>query len=142
MISVQTAHSDRELNDVFRIRRTVFVDEQGVSEEEEYDEHDPAASHILVSYNGAPAGTGRVRLIGDTAKLERICVLREYRKHGIGAAVTTALEAEGQRQGAVKAKLHGQTQAAPFYAKLGYETVSDVFHEAGIPHVVMTKTLK
>ncbi|WP_164744481.1 GNAT family N-acetyltransferase [Paenibacillus xylaniclasticus] len=140
-MNAQHVRTDKELEDVFRIRRTVFVDEQGVSEDEEYDEHDSTASHILVKYNGDPVGTGRVRLVNDTAKLERICVLAEYRKHGIGAAVTKALEEEGKRLGAIQAKLHGQTQAAPFYAKQGYEIVSDVFEEAGIPHVVMTKRL-
>lgn len=141
MIDVKPARTEDELKDVFHIRKTVFVDEQGVSEEEEYDEHENTATHVLVTYNGKPAGTGRVRLLDDTAKLERICVLPDYRKFGVGSAITTALEQEGAKLGAVKAKLHGQTQAQPFYTRLGYETVSDVFNEAGIPHVVMTKKL-
>ncbi|PWV90573.1 putative GNAT family N-acyltransferase [Paenibacillus cellulosilyticus] len=141
MIEVNRVQSDQELNEVYSIRKKVFVDEQGVSEEEEYDEHEQSAAHVLATYNGQPAGAGRVRLLDNVAKLERICVLPEYRKFGVGAAVTTALEVEGKRLGAQKAKLHGQTQAAPFYTKLGYETVSDIFHEAGIPHVVMTKKL-
>lgn len=141
MIEVNRAQSEQDLNEIYSIRKKVFVDEQGVSEEEEYDEHEQTAAHVLATYKGQPAGAGRVRMVDNVAKLERICVLPEFRKYGVGGAVTTALELEGKRLGAEKAKLHGQTQAAPFYTKLGYETVSDIFHEAGIPHVVMTKKL-
>ncbi|MWC26967.1 GNAT family N-acetyltransferase [Paenibacillus sp. MMS18-CY102] len=141
MVEVKLAASEAALQDVYQIRKKVFVDEQGVSEQEEYDEHETAASHVLAYYEGKPAGTGRVRLLDGIAKLERICVLPEYRKYGVGAAITTALEQQGKQLGASKAKLHGQTHAEPFYAKLGYETVSDIFLEADIPHVVMTKKL-
>ncbi|EFM10208.1 GCN5-related N-acetyltransferase [Paenibacillus curdlanolyticus YK9] len=141
MVQIKLAASEAELEDVYRIRKKVFVDEQGVSEQEEYDEHETTASHVLAYYEGTPAGTGRIRLLDGIAKLERICVLPEYRKYGVGAAITSALEQQGKQLGAAKAKLHGQTHAERFYAKLGYETVSDVFLEADIPHVIMTKKL-
>ncbi|MCQ6557708.1 GNAT family N-acetyltransferase [Paenibacillus mendelii] len=135
------ATSEQELKSVYDIRRTVFVQEQGVSEEEEYDEYEEASAHVLVYYEGKPVGTGRIRVLDSKAKLERICVLPEYRNYGFGREVMAALEEVARSKGLSQAKLHAQTQAQDFYTKLGYEQVSDLFLEADIPHVAMVKPL-
>lgn len=134
---------EQGMQDAFDIRRKVFIVEQGVSEEEEMDEHDAHAEHVLV-YNGddeKPAGTGRMRVVDGIAKMERICVLPSHRGLGLGQTVMEALEAAARNKGLSKAKLHSQTHAEQFYSKLGYETVSGIFHEADIPHVAMVKKL-
>lgn len=133
-----------ELEDAFRIRKEVFVEEQGVPLQDEfdgYDEPDAPARHILVYYEGHPAATGRLRWIGDTAKLERICVRATMRKFGLGSVVVKGLEKIAQEEGFHKAKLHAQTQAQKFYSKLGYVQVSEEFIEDGIPHIVMERKL-
>lgn len=135
------AKTKEQLDEIYRIRHIVFVDEQGVDAEREFDEHEEAAVHLLIKHEGVPAGAGRLREVDGVAKLERICVLEPYRNHGVGRAVMQALEALAKERGLTKAKLHAQTQAEPFYRKLGYETVSDIFLEEGIPHVVMVKRL-
>ena len=135
------ATSEQELKSVYDIRRAVFVQEQGVSEEEEYDEYEKASDHVLVYYDGKPVGTGRIRVFDSKAKLERICVLAEYRKYGLGREVMASLEEVARNKGLAHAKLHAQTQAQEFYAKLGYKQVSEEFMEADIPHVAMVKTL-
>lgn len=140
-MNTKQATTKDELEAVYRIRKIVFVNEQGVSEEEEYDEHEEKAEHVLVYHEGQPVGTGRVRVVEDMAKLERICILPEYRKLGLGRHIMDALERLAQAKGLKKAKLHGQTQAEPFYEKLGYKRVSDIFMEADIPHVAMVKAL-
>lgn len=133
-----------ELEQALHIRRKVFVEEQGVPLEDEYDEFDKLdgkCDHILVYYNGEPVGTGRVRSVEGYGKLERICILQEYRKFGLGKVIIAKLEELAADRKDIKVKLHGQTHAEGFYQKLGYETSSDVFMEDGIPHVLMTKSI-
>lgn len=138
--------SGGELELAFQIRKEVFVREQGVAEEAEIDEYDVLdgrTSHVLVYYDDKPVGTGRVRIDKETktAKLQRICVRAAYRKYGVGKVIMDKLEQIAARDGAAKAKLHGQTEAEGFYIRLGYERASEVFMEEGIPHVLMVKNL-
>lgn len=138
--------NQEQLELAFDIRKEVFVREQGVAEEveiDEFDQLDGRTSHVLVYYDGKPVGTGRVRIDEEskTAKLQRICVRADYRKYGIGKVIMDKLEQLAKRDGAAKAKLHGQTEAEGFYLKLGYRTASEVFMEEGIPHVLMVKDL-
>ncbi|WP_397327965.1 GNAT family N-acetyltransferase [Paenibacillus arenilitoris] len=141
MIDVIKVTTDEQLEDAFRVRKTVFVKEQGVAEEVELDEYDDVADHVVAYVGGEPVGTGRVRIVDDVAKLERICVLASHRKHSLGKTIMKELEAIAAGKGVAKAKLHGQVQAAPFYEKLGYEIASTVFMEENIPHVKMVKDL-
>lgn len=135
---------EEDLKIVFSIRKEVFVEEQGVPLEDEFDEHDTLdgqCKHILVYYNQQPVGTGRIRTVDDFGKLERICILKPYRKFGLGKVIISELEEIAKEIGLSQVKLHGQTQAEGFYKKLGYRTVSDVFMEDGIPHILMMKEL-
>ncbi|AZV43379.1 GNAT family N-acetyltransferase [Peribacillus asahii] len=135
---------DEDLRKAFHIRKEVFVKEQGVLLEDEFDEFDQLngqCEHILVYYEEQPVGTGRVRWVDEFGKLERICILEHYRKFGLGKVIITALEEIAQERGTTQVKLHGQTQAQGFYKKLGYQTSSSVFIEDGIPHLLMTKEL-
>ncbi|HZW69142.1 MAG TPA: GNAT family N-acetyltransferase [Pseudogracilibacillus sp.] len=136
--------SEEELKTAFAIRNKVFIQEQEVPTEEEYDEFDTLdgpCKHVLVYYNNEAVGTGRIRWIEDIGKLERICVLEPFRSFGLGKAIITALEKIAIEKEVVNVKLHSQTQVEAFYTKLGYHTSSDVFMEASIPHVLMTKRL-
>ena len=126
------------------IRKEVFVKEQNVPLKHEFDEFDTLnehSEHILVYYNEKPVGTGRVRWIDDKGKLERICILKPYRKFGLGKVIVKTLEEITVEKGLSQVKLHGQTHAEDFYRKLGYQTSSSMFMEDGIPHVLMTKEL-
>lgn len=136
--------SDEDLKKAFQIRKAIFVEEQGVPLEDEFDEFDilsERSEHILVYYNEQPVGTGRIRWVDGFGKLERICILEPYRKFGLGKVIIKTLEEIAEEKGASKVKLHGQTQAEGFYKKLGYQTSSSVFIEDGIPHILMTKEL-
>jgi len=133
-----------DLEKVFDIRKKVFIKEQGVDVDDEFDKYDTLASnseHILVYYQNKAVGTGRLKIIDDTAKLERICVLKEYREYGLGKSIVKKLEEIAKNKGAKKAKLHGQTQARKFYEKSGYNKSSEEFMEDGIPHYLMIKKL-
>lgn len=136
---------DAELKIAFSIREEVFVKEQGVPLADEFDEFDSLdaqCEHVLVYYHKEPVGTGRIRMVDGVGKLERICILEPYRKFGLGKVIIYALEEIAIEQEVTKVKLHGQTQAEGFYKKLGYQTSSSEFMEDGIPHILMTKTLK
>lgn len=133
-----------DLETAFHIRKEVFVKEQGVPLEDEFDTFDrigEECKHILVYYNELSVGTGRIRFVDGIGKLERICILKDYRKYGLGKVIIQALEEIARNKEANKVKLHGQTHAEGFYKKLGYQTSSDVFMEDGIPHILMTKEL-
>ena len=142
MMTYQLITSNEDLETVFSIRKEVFVKEQGVPLSDEFDQFDHLDStckHILVFYNGQPVGTGRLRIVEEYGKLERICVLQEFRQFGLGKTIVQALEEIAKTQGVSKVKLHGQKHAEGFYHKLGYQTASDIFMEDGIPHILMTK---
>lgn len=141
MVTTERVQNKRQLEQAHAIRAEVFVEEQGVPMEAEIDEFEQSSSHVLVFSDGEPAGTGRVRELGGLAKLERICVKQKFRKHGIGAAIMEGLESIARERGLTGAKLHAQTQAAPFYEKVGYTVDSDIFEEEHIPHVRMIKKL-
>jgi predicted GNAT family N-acyltransferase len=138
--------SQSELNQCFSIRKKVFVEEQGVPADLEIDEFDvspDACGHILLLSDGQPAGTGRWRQYNaDTAKLQRLAVLVEYRGRGIGKKLIEVLEKAAREAGNQFCILDGQIHAESFYHKLGYETISpEPFVDAGIMHVRMRKTL-
>jgi predicted GNAT family N-acyltransferase len=143
-MNAKRATIDENLRVAFAIRKEVFVKEQGVPLEDEFDQFDTLnglCEHILVHYNEQPVGTGRIRFIDGVGKLERICILEPYRKFGLGKIIIKALEEIAEERGAWQVKLHGQTQAEGFYKKLGYRTSSNIFMEDGIPHLLMLKEL-
>ncbi|MBE1446915.1 GNAT family N-acetyltransferase [Paenibacillus sp. OAS669] len=144
----QTIHvtTQEQLNQCLDIRKEVFVREQKVDislEIDEFDESPQACYHILLLEDGKPTATGRMRpYTDDTMKLQRIAVRQSSRGTGAGRAIVLGLEEEAKRIGYAYTLLDAQCQAEPFYAKLGYVTISEeTFLDAGIPHVRMKKTL-
>ena len=143
-MKVKKIIEENELKQAFHIRSKVFVEEQGVPLEDEFDEFDildGKCEHILAYHNEQPVGTGRIRTVDGFGKLERICILKPYRKLGYGKIIIKALEEIAEKNEVSKVKLHGQKQAEGFYENLGYQTSSDLFMEDGIPHVLMVKEL-
>ncbi|QIW82052.1 GNAT family N-acetyltransferase [Bacillus tequilensis] len=141
-MNVKRITSEHDLHIAFEIRKAVFVEEQGCPVSDEFDEFDTLCGdcrHILVYYENEPVGTARVRIVDHVGKLERICILKPYRKFGLGKVIVDSLERIVKEQSISAFKLYGQTQAAGFYEKLGYQTASDEFMLDGIPHVLMTK---
>ncbi|WP_117594619.1 GNAT family N-acetyltransferase [Haloprofundus halophilus] len=151
---VKLVETETERADAFAVREAVFVDEQDVPERLEWDEYDDGALHF-VAYDGeAAVGVARLRRVGenerggvadgDTAavgKLERVAVLEPRRGDGWGKRLVAAAERTAREEGFGELRLHAQTHVETFYRDLGYETTSDVFEEAGIPHIEMEKSL-
>ncbi|HLR65839.1 GNAT family N-acetyltransferase [Virgibacillus alimentarius] len=140
-MNVQIVNSDKQLEQAYHIRMVVFVEEQNVPPEEELDAYDKDAIHFIGYKEDVPIAASRLRLVDDYGKLERICVLKEHRGKSFGKQMIENMEKIIIQKGYKKAKLNAQTHAENFYQQLGYETVSAVFLDAGIPHVTMIKQL-
>ncbi|WP_367323836.1 GNAT family N-acetyltransferase [Streptomyces sp. HUAS ZL42] len=137
--------ADREL--CFAVRKEVFVVEQGVPEEIEYDAYDAGAVHVLaVREDGVPLGAGRL-LYGEAGddpsvgSLGRLAVTGGARGLGVGAALVRAIEEEARGRGLTAVDLHAQTHALGFYERLGYVAYGPEYLEAGIPHQGMRRSL-
>ncbi|MGM0944928.1 MAG: GNAT family N-acetyltransferase [Bacteroidota bacterium] len=125
-----------------KIREEVFVFEQNVDPEVEYDQFEDESEHFLASINGKPVGTARWRFTENGIKLERFAVIKEARRNGVGQALVTAVlrdimvhpEAQGKKQ-----YLHAQLQAVPLYSKFGFQKIGDIFEECNILHYRMER---
>jgi predicted GNAT family N-acyltransferase len=140
---LRTVPGEGAIADAHAVRRAVFIEEQDVSEAEEMDGRDADAFHVVVydREGDRPVGTARLRAVDGHAKVERVAVREAYRGEGLGRRLMGVLEARARRDGHDEVILHAQTDVEGFYRALGYETVSDVFYEAEIPHVEMRKDL-
>lgn len=121
------------------VRRSVFIDEQGVPEALEWDADDATATHFLaLTLDGQPLGCARLLPGGQ---LGRMAVLRDWRGRGVGTALLAAALGVARGRGLRTLDLSAQVHAAPFYAQAGFSRVGEVYEEAGIAHVRMRKTL-
>lgn len=124
------------------LRRTVFIEEQGVAEADEIDDQDDAAIHLLATDDGRPLGSARLLVMGDTVKVGRVCVLAPARGTGLGAALMRAAVDQARTlPGITHVKLGAQTHALGFYERLGFRPYGDIFDDAGIPHRMMVLDL-
>ena len=128
---------DKDLAKIaFDIRRKVFVEEQHVSPEEEYDQFENRSTHYLVRIDDSPVGTARWRVTGKGIKLERFAVLQEYRNSGAGTALLNKVLDDVSLLNQ-PVYLHSQLTAMSFYLKAGFVTEGDEFTEANIRHYRM-----
>lgn len=142
MMQVKEAGStDREV--IFEIRRKVFVVEQAVSPEDEYDEFEDSSVHFLAIQNNKPCGTARWRFTEKGIKLERFAVLKEFRGSGVGSALVGAVldSIRKKADGGTLLYLHAQLPAIPLYAKFGFEKKGEMFSECAIDHYRMEKVV-
>ncbi len=121
------------------VREEVFVIEQGVPIELEWDESDEVSLHaVAYDADGLAIATGRLLPDGHVG---RMAVRQSARGSGIGSKVMQALIGEAQRLGYTELLLHAQIQAAGFYAKHQFTAFGEQFMEAGIPHCFMRRVL-
>lgn len=121
------------------IRRRVFVEEQNVPEELEWDDEDASSRHVIaVAGGGVPVGTGRLLRDGH---IGRMAVLKNWRGMGVGSALMHCLLRLAGEAGHRVVRLHAQIHAVGFYEKHGFVAEGEEFMEAGIPHVVMTRSM-
>ncbi len=131
----------RDLDAAFTIREQVFVEEQKVPADLEYDQHDRQATtrHYLALVDGQPAGAARWRPTDHGVKLERFAVLPSFRNQGVGEALVHQVLADVQAEAAdaPQVYMHAQLRAIPLYERTGFQKVGEMFEEADIQHYKM-----
>jgi Predicted acyltransferase len=126
-----------DLTDAFEIRKQVFQLEQGVKEEEEFDDLDKEAVHVVIYIQQKAVATGRLLFDGDTFRIGRVAVLQEERGKQYGDFVVRMLMDRAFNSGAKEIFISAQIQTKGFYEKIGFQQDGEEFIEAGIRHIPM-----
>jgi YbgC/YbaW family acyl-CoA thioester hydrolase len=143
MVEVRVGSWDELGREARAIRTAVFVEEQNIPAEMEWDDADESCVHaVAVNRFGMALATGRLlEHVPGVAKIGRMAVSRTMRGSRVGRAVLDALMKAARLRGDHEVVLHAQLSAAPFYARSGFSQRGTVFEEAGIPHVEMVRSL-
>ena len=146
MVHIRTGPWSQLQPDASAVRVRVFVDEQKIPLEMEWDEADNVALHA-VAYNrlGQPLATGRL-LQGNpaepgVARIGRMAVERVVRGTRLGRDILETLADAARERGDREVRLHAQCSAQGFYGRLGFSAVGAPFEEAGIAHIEMARPL-
>ncbi|TCT12250.1 putative GNAT family N-acyltransferase [Natranaerovirga pectinivora] len=138
MLKGEYRYGTDNLSEAFNIRKTVFGKEFNFLEEELFDDFELDSIHVLIYYKDIAIGTGRLYYSGESYKIGRIAVLKEYRKNGIGEFLVNMLIDKALLLGADEVIVHSQERAVDFYKKLGFHTIDNIpFKEFNIPHIKM-----
>lgn len=121
-----------------QIRRLVFIEEQNVPEELEWDEFDDISIHFLVTQNDQLIACARLKPDGQ---IGRMAVLASHRNQGTGSSLLKFVLQQAVKTKLDKVYLHAQETAISFYEKHGFTAVGDIFYEANIPHREMLKKI-
>jgi len=115
-LSFKITANDRELKEAFEVRKRVLVEEQGISEDMEIDNCDRKALHVVVTDTERVIGTARVIfLTANQAKLERMAILRPFRRRGIGSRIISFLNEELKNRQVEQVVLHAQYAVVAFF---------------------------
>lgn len=141
-IEIRVVNGTEALEQALKLRRQVFVHEQKVPVELEYDEYDQIAIHFVAVRGNNVIGTARLLSHSQFAsRISRMAVTKNFRGRGIGRRLLEALEKEARKQGKVEIVLHAQMHACDFYRRSDYVVQGDEFVEANIRHIKMVKRL-
>jgi len=124
--------------DVKYIREQVFIQEQGITPEDEWDDFDAIAVHFIVYDKEQPIATARLL---PQHSVGRVAVLMPYRKQGIGKILMQHIIDYARNQKLPYLKLSAQTYVTAFYEALGFQVQGEVYQDCGIPHIDMTLAL-
>jgi len=138
-ISIKACTWQKDQAVIRPVREKVYIQEQQVPVELEWDDKDAECLHLLaLDHDDHPVATARMTPDGH---IGRMAVLADYRHQSIGSQMLRLLCEKATEQGLKKVVLDAQTYAIPFYEKHGFSVTSDEFMDAGIPHKSMQKTL-
>lgn len=134
MFSVKQGSWDQLQQDAKLIRKLVFISEQNIPEQDEWDDQDAISQHFVVYNQNQPIATAR--LLANNS-VGRVAVLKAYRGQGIGRLIMLEIIAYAQAQKRPSLQLSSQVHAISFYEKLGFSIQGDEYDECGIPHIEM-----
>ena len=134
MFRVQSGHWDKLEQDAKFIRKQVFIIEQNIPEEEEWDDQDMISDHFVVYDQDQPIATARLL---QNNSVGRVAVLKAYRGQGIGRMIMLEIIRQAHQQDRKFLQLSSQVHAISFYEKLGFSIQGDAYDQCGIPHIKM-----
>ncbi|AWA47145.1 GNAT family N-acetyltransferase [Acinetobacter junii] len=134
MFRVQSGHWDKLEQDAKFIRKQVFIIEQNIPEEEEWDDQDMISDHFVVYDQDQPIATARLL---QNNSVGRVAVLKSYRGQGIGRMIMLEIIRQVHQQDRKFLQLSSQVHAISFNEKLGFSIQGDAYDECGIPHIKM-----
>lgn len=134
MYRVQSGHWNKLEQDAKFIRKQVFIIEQNIPEEEEWDDQDMISDHFVVYDQDQPIATARLL---QNNSVGRVAVLKAYRGQGIGSMIMLEIIRQAHQQDRKFLQLSSQVHAISFYEKLGFSIQGDAYDECGIPHIKM-----
>lgn len=137
-IKIISSSWPKHVDELKKIRRHVFIEEQHVPEELEWDEYDESSVHFLAIHDDRAVATARLKADGQ---IGRMAVLARYRQQGIGSRLLAFILKFAASKNLEQVYLHAQTSAIPFYEKHGFITQGAIFYEANIPHRGMLKKI-
>ncbi|MCH7336553.1 GNAT family N-acetyltransferase [Acinetobacter sp. NIPH 2699] len=134
MFSIKNASWDQLQQDAKLIRELVFIAEQNIPEQDEWDDQDAISQHFVVYDQDQPIATARLL---QNHSVGRVAVLNAYRGQGIGRLIMLEIIAYAKKQAYPFLQLSSQVHAISFYEKLGFIVRGDEYDECGIPHIEM-----
>ncbi len=141
-VEIKLVETEAEMEAALAVRIRVFVVEQSVPAEEELDDEDATATHVIARHNELVIGTGRLLIRAEgTCQIGRMAVDQPWRRQGVGGRLLLYLEQEARSQGMSQVMLHAQEYVKGFYAAHGYLERGELFLEAGISHIEMRKEI-
>lgn len=127
--------------EVIAVRMKIFVHEMQVPSDLELDNYDADATHLCVQDGARTMGTLRLIVTNDKVKVGRFALDKAYRRQGVGTQMMHKVDTWCQQKAIYQLYLDAQTYVIPFYKTLGFVEQGDVFIDAGIPHIRMTRLL-
>ena len=134
MFRVQSGHWDKLEQDAKFIRKQVFIIEQNIPEEEEWDDQDMISDHFVVYDQDQPIATARLL---QNNSVGRVAVLKAYRGQGIGRMIMLEIIRQAHQQDRKFLHLSSQVHAISFYEKLGYSKLNMVERSGYICEAVL-----
>jgi predicted GNAT family N-acyltransferase len=137
-MDVLIAKSQKEITDHFYVRGMVFVVEQAIDYEIEFDGLDGECILFVAYIEGKPVGAARLY----KNKVGRVATLKDFRQRGVATAIMNLIESYAKENGMKELVLHAQLYVKDFYLNRGYRPIGEIFQEADIDHIKMTKIIK
>ena len=143
VIDIKFTQNDREMLSCLSLRRTVFIEEQNVPENKEVDGDDLNCDHILLTISDDPVGAARLKYYDNFVKVQRVCVLKNYRGQGIGSNIINFIIKHIEKNDIRNSvRLGSQIHALEFYKGLGFVEFGEEYLDAGILHKDMEYQIK
>jgi len=143
LLDIRFTQNNKDMLSCLDLRRTVFIEEQNVPENEEVDGDDPGCDHILLTESDIPVGAARLKYYNDFIKVQRVCVLKNYRGQGIGSKIINFIIRHVEKNDIRSSvRLGSQIHALEFYKRLGFIEFGEEYLDAGILHKDMEFQIK